>query len=81
MKTILLSDFLEHIPDHVRIGIVHKTYKNGNEYNHTIYSGYKKGMNKYMEQKIFSPADYEVNYVYVGNWDNKFGLIINVKRY
>ena len=81
MKTILLSDMLDHIPDHARIGIVLKYHENGNEYNHTLYTGYKKGMNKYLDRKFFSPANYEVNYCYVGSWDNMYGLIINVKYY
>ena len=81
METILLSDFLNIVPDHARIGIVLKYYEYGNEYNKTLYSGYKKGILKYLTRETLAASDYKVNYCYVGSWDNKYGLIINVKYF
>ena len=78
MKTILLSDFIDHIPEHARIGVVEKYYSKGNEYNHAIYTGHKKDFIKLMNLEDRSLCNFEVNYCYAGSWDNLLGLIINV---
>lgn len=77
---ITLSALLAIIPDHARIGIVEKHFKNNNEYHHTIYSGYKKDYLKFFNQACIIPYSYEVYSIHAGSWDNKLGLCIGVKK-
>ena len=68
---ISLSDLLEYVPDHSRIGIVLKL-ESGKQT--TLYSGYKCNVKKFCDID-----DYELRRVYGGSWDSKWGLVIGVK--
>ncbi len=76
---LTLTELIDHVPDHARIGIVLEHVKNNKTVYTTLYSGYRVNFIKYCNHQCIYPAGYEITNVYAGDWECKKGLIIGVK--
>ena len=76
---LTLTELIDHVPDHARIGIVLEVKKDNKKAYSTVYSGYRINFIKFCNHQCIYPAGYEVTNVYSGDWEGIKGLIIGVK--